>query len=174
MQAVIIDSDKLQQELATAADKFVGLLEKVPEDYFNGIPFEGSWTPGQVGEHVLLFLSGIASVLRLPGADAARPADEYEPLMKDIFLNFEKRYTAPQNVKPSGGPFDKTQLIGDLNDKAATIEKDIKEKDLARICTGAPFPTIGELTGLEWVYFGIYHLARHTYQLENMQPYYIK
>lgn len=174
MSDIIIDVSKLQQDFTVSQEGFVSLLEKVPEDYFNGIPFEGSWTPAQVGEHVRLFLSGITQVLQLPGSDAARPAGACEPQLKAIFLNFEKKATAPPNVKPSGGPFDKTTLVGAIKNQAAIIENDIKEKDLTRICTGAAFPTIGEMTGLEWVYFGIYHLSRHTYQLENMQPYYIK
>lgn len=85
MEAIIIDADNLQQELATATDKFVDLLGKAPDNYFNSTPFEGSWTPGQVGEHVLLFLSGIESVLQLPGSDVARPIDQYRSLLKDIF-----------------------------------------------------------------------------------------
>ncbi len=168
MQTEIIDTKKIRQAFISAASDFILLLEKVPEDRLNTAPFEGSWTPGQVADHVTKFLSGIAQVQKSPQVAPGRPVDQYEPAMRAIFLDFERKATAPPNVVPGSGPFDRQQQVALLKEISAVIETHITETWLGKICAGIPFPTLAELTGLEWIYFGTYHLQRHTHQLETI------
>lgn len=168
MQTEIINTKKIQQAFARAASELILLLEKVPEERFNTIPFEGSWTPGQVGDHVTKFLSGIVQVQKSPQVTAGRPVDQYEPAMRAIFLDFERKAAAPPNVVPGSGPFNRQQQVALLKEISAVIETHITEAWLGKICAGIPFPTLAELTGLEWICFGTYHLQRHTHQLETI------
>ena len=51
------NNKQTQDELVNALTKvyhdFIGTLEKFNNDQINEIPFEGSWTPGQVADHIV-------------------------------------------------------------------------------------------------------------------------
>ncbi|WP_018631185.1 DinB family protein [Niabella aurantiaca] len=172
MQTVTVDTAQLPRDFTAAAEDFINLLRSVPADAFNRVPFEGSWSPAQVGDHVRKFLKGISGALTLPRSEPERAPDAHEPVLREIFLNFGKKATAPPFVVPSSGQIDRGQLMTALGEAVAEIAGDIGKKNLSMICNGAPFPTLGDMTGLEWVLFGTYHLRRHTHQLEQMQPYF--
>lgn len=172
MQTMTIDTTQLLRNFNAAADKFTGVLDSFSRETFNQVPFKNSWSPAQVGDHVLRFLKGTNSALTVPKATTERAPDAHEPLLREIFLNFERKAKAPAFVVPSDEKLDKTALLEALNDIHKTLDNRIGEGDLQKLCTGVPFPTIGDLTGLEWVLFAGYHLRRHTRQLQQMQPYF--
>ncbi|MBZ4190398.1 DinB family protein [Niabella beijingensis] len=169
MQTTTAENGQLLREFSTAADTFIRTLSRVPEAAFNTAPFEGSWSPAQVGDHVLKFLSGIKGALALPQAEPGRAPDAHEPLLREIFLNFERKAKAPAIVAPSDETIHKDALMHALKGTSEILGTQIGEGNLLLLCEGAPFPTIGDMTGLEWVLFGTYHLQRHTRQLVQMQ-----
>ncbi|WP_300598464.1 DinB family protein [Niabella sp.] len=172
MQTMTNDTTALLRDFTAAADDFTNLLESFAPEVFNQAPFEGSWSPAQVGDHVLKFLSGTKSALSVPKAIPGRAPDAHEPLLREIFLNFEWKAKAPASVVPSDEQIDKAQLLHALKEIRETLSVRIGEEDLLMLCAGVSFPTIGDLTGQEWVLFADYHLRRHTHQLQQMQPYF--
>lgn len=160
------------QELETIAtnsfSQFIQTLSSADENYFNIVPFENSWTAGQVGEHVFKFQSGIVNVSKSETIKPGRAFDEYAAFIKNMFLNFELKMNSPEFVQPGNEPVDKNSLIRNLENTAEKILHLIKTVDLKLLCKGFEFPTIGELTRYELVCFGIYHTQRHTHQLENI------
>lgn len=171
MQTTGVDTEKLLPDFTAAAGTFTGVLKTVPGEVFNRVPFEGSWSPAQVGDHVLKFLNGIKAALELPQAEPGRAPDAHEPVLREIFLNFERKAKAPAFVEPATGHIDKTALLNALEETTGALNTRIGDGRLLTLCAGAPFPTLGDMTGMEWVLFGNYHLQRHTRQLEQMQPF---
>ncbi|MBO9594993.1 MAG: DinB family protein [Niabella sp.] len=172
MQTITNDTAELLRDFTAAADHFTNLLESFSPDVLNRAPFEGSWSPAQVGDHVLKFLNGTKSALSVPKATPERAPDAHEPMLREIFLNFERKAKAPAVVVPSDEPIDRTQLLHALKEIRESLGARIREEDLLMLCAGVPFPTIGDLTGMEWVLFADYHLRRHTRQLQQMKPYF--
>ncbi|MGJ7033249.1 DinB family protein [Niabella hirudinis] len=172
MQKIEDHTAMLFRQFMISANAFVEGLKTVPGADFNRVPFDGSWSPAQVGDHVLKFLNGIKDVLKLPTAEPGRAPDAHEPVLREIFLNFEQKSKAPAFIEPSADPIDKGVLLSTLAATVAALGVKIKKSPLLKLYEGAPFPTIGDLTGMEWVLFGTYHLQRHTHQLEQMRPYF--
>lgn len=171
MQQTIPDRTLLKQEASRSFDRFIQLLSSVHADRFHTIPFAGSWTAAQTGDHVRKFLEGVAQAGDLPAAAAERYCDDFVEPLRLMFLNFDIKMQAPEFVQPDSRPADKDILIRKLSAASGKVLHLIQEEDLTLICKGFDFPTIGELTRLEWVYFGIWHTQRHTHQLKNMMLY---
>jgi hypothetical protein len=138
------------------------------EHWFNQIPFEGSWTPGQVVQHIKLSAGNFAHVLNGEVATTERPIDEKVAILKDIFLNYESKMKSPDFIKPPFDNYDKEQLLGEISAIKRDIAKEIPTLDLSKTCLAFELPRMGHLTRLEAIYFVIYHTQRHVNQLKNI------
>src|SRR6478609_9479143 len=71
----------------------------------NTVPFEGSWTPGQLSEH--LEKSYGVDTLYAETADTTRdPASMIAPI-KAIFLDFSTKMESPDFIYPRGDHYEK-------------------------------------------------------------------
>lgn len=163
-----LSTTQLLNSFDSTASEFLSLLSSFDESEFNVIPFEGSWTAGQLGEHILKSATGITQMLSGNALPADRPADKNVETLKLIFLDFTTKGKAAIPVTPSDDPKDKEKLINALSEKMADMRHIAKTSDLSLLCTAVPFPTIGLLTRWEWISFVIYHTQRHTHQLQNI------
>lgn len=163
-----INLKAISEEASETFNGFICTLQSVEDKKFNMIPFEGSWTAAQVGDHVQQFLNGVTKVGEQPVEQPARHYDDFIQPLRQLFLNFDIRMKSPDFVAPSNEPVDKELLIMQLKDTSGKILHLIAEEDLTLLCKGFELPTMGELTRLEWAYFGIYHTQRHTHQLQNI------
>ena len=147
-------------------------LARFTEDQFNTAPFDGSWTPGQVAEHVLLSVSGGLAVIRgAVNSTGRNPAEQVEPL-RSLFLNFEIKMKGPDFVQPTDKPKDKAALTATLRHTWEEIAVFAANHDLHLLCSQFEMPSFGALTRLEWLWFMIFHTQRHIYQLKNMLPFF--
>lgn len=168
MQQTIPDKKTLRAEAQKTLGEFTLLLSSLQDDHFHRTPFKGSWTPAQTGDHVIKFLGGVAQLKELPAEPTGRYCDDFVEALRLMFLNFDIRMNAPDFVRPADRPADKDLLTRQLSTVSEKVLHLIDEEDLTLLCKGAEFPTIGEMTRLEWIYFAIYHTQRHTRQLKNI------
>ncbi|MDR6942342.1 DinB family protein [Mucilaginibacter pocheonensis] len=139
------------------------------QEQFNLVPFVGSWTAGQVAEHIIRFSSGGAPILNAPGTVSERdPAEKIEQL-RDLFLNFNIKMIAPAFIEPSGGPHQKNTVISSLENCFSPMIELSKSQDLTLIYPDFDLPQFGTLTRLEWAYFMLFHTQRHIRQLNNIK-----
>ena len=175
MEAQAINTENLTLSTVVAAqveavkDKLLQTLKPVKQDEINHIPFAGSWTPGQVGEHINLSVSGMIDILGAPARATTREPDQYVKGIRDMFLNFRLKFQAAQNITPTAEHHDKIALITTLTDTFQKFIDIILSEDLTGTFPDAQFPGIGPLTRLEWVYLTIYHTQRHIHQLKEMR-----
>ncbi len=88
---------QLSEEISTVFDDVIHTIGEVPEEIFNKVPFEDSWTIGQVSEHIVICSRGIPDS---HVKEAGRAYDENEETLKSIFLDGAK-------VKGGGGRYPK-------------------------------------------------------------------
>ena len=148
--------------------KLLQALSSFNEEELNTIPFEGSWTAGEVGEHLLKAGSGLTQLLLGNTQPANRPQDKNVKAIESIFLDFTKKAKSAQAICPSNEPKDKKKLIGSLKETMDDIRQTADLLDLSLACMDFPFPTSGEFTRWEWISFVICHTIKHTYQIENI------
>jgi hypothetical protein len=137
------------------------------EEQLNTVPFEGSWTAGQVAEHTIKALSGLSRLMNGPAEKTDRDPAEKIKGIEDLFLDFTVKMQSPDFILPSAGPQQKASLLRSVEEsKKAMLEA--LEKDLTLCCNGAELPGFGKLTRLEWIHFFLAHTQRHTQQLKNI------
>lgn len=136
---------------------------------FNSLPFPGSWTAGQVSEHILLSASGGVKVLNEGGQPTERLPAEKVDALGDLFLNFDIKMISPDFIQPSDEPQDKDELLHSLGSTFEEMVTLSKELDLTLTYTGFEMPQFGMLTRLEWLSFILYHTQRHIRQLQNIR-----
>src|ERR1700744_2376376 len=100
--------NNLQNIIATAKDEFLKALDLFDQDNINTVPFEGSWTGGQVAEHILKSVSGILETLNSPSKPTERNPEEFVKPLGDAFLNMDIKFQSPDFIIPSDSPKDKS------------------------------------------------------------------
>lgn len=160
-----VEKDNLHKALATAFNEFIEVFSSFDESQINFIPFAGSWTPAQVAAHIILATDGVPDTTSKP---SDREADLNLPRIRPWWEDLNKKFNAPEPLRPDDQPRLKNELINDLY---RVREKDLEiiaNKDLTLICLDFELPTIGYLTRYEWLWFIQMHLKRHSYQLQNI------
>lgn len=160
--------NELLTALTKTTDELISLLTALSGEQLNQVPYTGSWTAGQLGDH--LYKSyGIAAVLHGKTEPTSRPVEEKIGPIKDVFLNFEIKMQSPDFIVPGTGPFDKDILLAGLSDRINGIKQFIeKEEDLTLTCLDFELPNAGKLTRMEWVEFLTVHTVRHVHQLKKI------
>lgn len=158
-------------ELATAVkhtgSRFIDSLSAFSETDMNKVPYEGSWTGGQVAEHIIK-ANGV-DLLFAPGAPAERDPAQHVQTIRDIFLNFDAKYTAPERLTPQDGFHAKEPLLNTLHHQWSRLEDAVQTQDLSEMCNTFEFPGIGQLTKLEVVNLIESHTQRHLRQLDRIR-----
>lgn len=160
-----MDTIKLMQEINQTADIFINLISRFDNKQLNTIPFQGSWTAGQVADHVIKATSGLPdnrtrSVDRIP--------DEQVEGIKSVFLDFTVKFQAPDFIIPGEGPFDPDFILHQLSRVKKQNIAAAMNKDISKLCLDLELPGFGFLTRYEWLQFSVYHTQRHIHQLRNI------
>ena len=158
---ISIEFEGVKRELIQAISAF-------NEEEFNTIPFKGSWTAGQVAEHVYKSVSAFTKGLYGKVKPTTRQPDEKVEPIRKAFMDFDTKMSSPDFILPSNAFHDKNAILSSLKSTMDKISEAIKKFDLSETCLSFVPPAIGELTRLESIYFVIYHTKRHIHQLKNI------
>ena len=154
----------LISELRQTFDHLVQTINKFDEDSLNRVPFAGSWTAGQVGEHLVIATAGIPDSKT---TNTDRSFDEQVPATKAMFFDLNQKFEAMDILQPKQTKHDKATLIAQIRTNEALCEE-AASKDLEALCLDMELPVFGFLTRFEWVKFVIYHTQRHIMQIEKI------
>lgn len=158
---------ELLKELTNTKDELLKVLSSFNDNQFDTVSFEGSWTAGQVMQHILLSASSV-KVLRGPVKKSNREPDEHVAKLQSIFLDFSTKFKSPEFIVPENKHYDLKELQASFENITAELKEIIQTADLSEICLNAP-PILGELTRLELIRFISFHTQRHTQQLKNIK-----
>src|SRR5688572_27226011 len=78
--------DQTTSHINTAFDNFITAFDRFTAEQINVVPFEDSWTAGQVAEHIIKATGGLPDN-KTQHAD--RPADAKVRDIEAVFLNFD-------------------------------------------------------------------------------------
>lgn len=160
--------DILKSESEKTFSGLYGVLAPLTDQMINTIPFEGSWTAGQVLEHVIKSASGLPEVCGGPVTHTDRPRDEKVAAIQKLFLDFSVKFQSPDFILPGNDPQHKTILTNALKKTEQRINHIAATQDLGVECLAFELPGFGKLTRYELLSFVLIHAQRHTRQLENI------
>jgi hypothetical protein len=154
------------QDLTQTKAQLLLAISAIEEEKFNTVPFEGSWTAGQISDHLLK--ADDVSVLYAETLPSERPIDEKVHAISGIFLNFDLKLAPPARIIPPDTHQDKEimlKVLGNVFDKLIEAANTL---DLSAICTAWVIPAFGPLTRLEFLWLYNVHTIRHTRQLKKI------
>ena len=156
-------------ELLTAVDEaisqMVALMSPLDENQVNAIPYEDSWTAGQLFSHVTKSINGMAGAMLKDSEPAERDPGEKITGLKSAFLDFSTKMKSPDFIIPDEGPFQKQASIAALTASFGKLKENTSKANLNDLLTGLP---MGEVTKLELLHFLLYHTQRHLHQMNKI------
>ena len=162
-----MDKQKLATQVEQTGAAIIDELNLFSEEQLNAVPFEGSWTGGQVGEHLLKSAGVVDAVFGRTAPTTSRPPDEKVPMLR-MFLDFSIKMKSPDFILPSDGFHARQPLIDQLQKDWDRLGEAVDTLDLSETCLDFEMPSVGHLTRLEWISFYVYHTKRHLHQLRNI------
>jgi hypothetical protein len=148
-------------------NELVSLLEPLAEDKLNQVPFPGSWTAGQLGEHLLKSYLSV-DLSRAKAVPSSRPSGAKSAQIDSVFLDFTTKYQPPAFIVPSTGKISGVKLVSELRQAADGIAAFAKTHDLSFTCPDFEVIGFGDMTAQEWIRFLTAHSQRHVHQLRNI------
>ena len=159
----------LPLEINKAFDGMIDTLSSINDNEIDTIPFDNSWTAGQVAEHIIKSAGNIPQFFSENVELIERPMGEKEDEIKEVFLDYSIKMESPDFIVPSSGKHNNNELIDDLKKLKKEAVDAAEKMDLAWTCKSFEFPGWGFLTRYEWLVFIACHVQRHTHQLKNVK-----
>lgn len=158
----------LSHSLGNAFNELVAALSSLDERELNTAPFTGSWTAGQVGDHLRQSYN-IMECLTGRTEPTTRDPGAYVAPLSQQFLNFEIKMQSPDFILPKEGFIEKDRLLSSLRKRTAAVASfAASDVDMTLTCLDFELPTLGTLTRQEWLNFVLVHTLRHNHQLANI------
>lgn len=165
----MITNTSTKEEILTAIGEAVsdigGLMSSLDETQVNTIPYDDSWTAGQLFNHVTKSISGMGAVMQKEAAAAERDPGEKIAGFRDTFLNFSIKMKSPDIIVPDDGPFEKHASIHALTAAFEKMKEPAQKANVSELLTGLP---MGDVTKLELLHFVFYHTQRHLHQMQKI------
>jgi hypothetical protein len=159
---------EIAPEIETVTNELVQVISSFTGEQINTVPFEGSWTPGQVVDHLMKSAERLTKNIYGATIGTERKPDEKIEIIASIFLNFSSKLNSPDFIIPEKMDHDKKKLIDRVITTMAKVAEGAKTLQLSETCLDFELPRLGKLTRLEWSYFILYHTQRHIRQLKNI------
>jgi hypothetical protein len=140
-------------------------LAGMDDHLINRIPYEGSWTAAQVFDHVTKSINGLSGSLKKPSVPAGRDVEARIPELEKVFLDFSHKLKSPDFILPGKGPFEKQQVLDNLNAAFEHLKENSADADMEDLVEGLP---LGPITKLEILHFLRIHAERHVHQMEKI------
>jgi len=159
---------EIASEIETTTNELAQLVASFTPEQVNTIPFENSWTPGQVVDHILKSVASITKTINGTTRPTDRNPVEKKEMIEGVFLNFTKKLNSPDFIIPPKADHDKKDLVQAITTAMAKVMQASQKLDLSATCVDFELPGMGKLTRLEWTWFIVYHTKRHIHQLKNI------
>ena len=157
---------ELLDQFDITMQKLLQLLSLLSDEQLNTVPFEDSWTAGQVGDHLYKSYD-VIGILRGNTEPTERPAGQKLDGIRKMLLDFTTKLDAPPETLPTHDPIHTQALLAALPERIAQQREVLLHDDLSPVCLDFAIPGAGHFTRLEWLGYNTLHTQRHIYQLKN-------
>lgn len=158
----------LKNEIDQAMAKLIALLSSIEDQKINSVPFEGSWTAGQLAKHMILSIGGAVQLMNGPFKETDRKPDQHVAEIEASFLNFNIKMESPEFIRPPKITYSKKDLVHSLEQIKEELNSALQSVDMTQTCILYELPVLGYLTRLEAAAFVRAHTLRHIHQLEKI------
>jgi hypothetical protein len=165
----MITETSTKEELLTAVEEAISgmsaLMMKLDEKQINSVPYENSWTAGQLLNHVTQSNNGMAKAMLQEPTPVDSDATEKIAGFKKVLLDLSSKLKSPDFILPKDGPYEKKGVIHELKISFNHFRENTEKANMNDMVEGMPF---GPVSKLELLHFVLYHTQRHLHQLKNI------
>ncbi|PKB15190.1 DinB family protein [Flavobacterium sp. 5] len=158
----------LKQNITEIFKELDEKLSSFSESQINKKPFEGSWTAGQLAQHLILGCSGLSKLCDGKTEKTDRDPSEKIDVIKSVFLNFDTKMQSPEFLYTEDKEYNQILLLLALQKIEQELLHISNNYDLTLTCLDFVIPSFGKLTIYEWIYFDLIHIQRHLKQLNTI------
>jgi DinB superfamily len=163
----------MNTDLITSIKQTMEELQKVfssfTQQQIDKVPFEGSWTAGQVSEHIIKSIGNLPEFFNSNTVPTnERPFDAHVATLQHIFLDFNTKMQSPEFILPQATHHDKEAMLESFSSLKEQMINAAETSDITLTCKNFEMPGIGFLTRFEWLNFFVVHTQRHTHQVKNI------
>jgi hypothetical protein len=159
---------ELEKNIKSTFEELYATISAFNDSQIDVVPFSGSWTPGQVAEHIIKSISGIPNLCDGSTKVSHRAADEKTEAIRKLFLDFTQKFQSPDFIVPIETQHNKANILHALKRTEGNFLNVARTHDLSLICLDFELFGFGHLTKLELLDFGLTHTQRHIRQLKNI------
>jgi len=159
------DKNEILKAIDEAITELAGHMSSLDDIQVNSIPYEGSWTAGQLFNHVTKSINGMAGSMLKESRPAERDPRERIAGLKKAFLDFSTKMKSPDFIIPEEGPYETRSSIDELRSSFELLKENTNRANLNELLEGLP---LGEITKLELLHFVLYHTQRHLHQMKKI------
>lgn len=141
------------------------------QEEINLVTYKGSWTAGQVVQHIIIACSGYPELFAGHKEQTNRKPDENIKELETVFLNFDVKMDAPDFLKPKIIDYNKNSLSLSLLKIESDLLNAADKYNLTLTCLDFQLPNSGKFTIYEWISFALIHIQRHIKQLNDIFGY---
>lgn len=163
-----MEKQEISDLLKAGKEELLTLLESISENNINKIPFKDSWTAAELADHLVKSTSSFSKLLKNKVEDTPADFPDRVENIKDVMLDFDKKFQAPEFIIPKKNNCKKDKLLITLNSLFEDLINSVSSLDLSKTCTLFEMPGVGKVTRREAVWFVIYHTQQHNHQLKNI------
>lgn len=163
-----MEKDQIKADLKKSTKELLDLLDRIKEDQFNVPPKDGGWTIGQVAEHLIKVETSTVRLFSGNVEATKRNPEEKVSSIKERFLDSDKKMKAFGPIIPDEDNKDKELALEKIQDLRQKLIGLIELQDMTELIVDFSHPLFGPLTRVEWIYFNIYHSARHSKQVRRI------
>ena len=161
----------IQKDIIETFKNLNEIFQSFSEDQINIVPFEESWTAGQLIQHIILACSGYPKLFSGNKEKTNRKPDQQVKGLEELFLNFDIKMDSPDFLKPEIKDYNKNLLSLSLLKIESDLLNASEMYDLTLLCLDFQLPNSEKFTIYEWISFALIHTQRHTKQLHDIYEY---
>ena len=168
MDMIKYESEKLDltSRCENAFSKLISFVDSAQQDLYNK-PVANGWSVGQVVEHVIMSSSGLKQFLS-EATSSSDPYDSKVPEIRAMILNTTQNLKTPDTLIPPFNIYNSQQHTQQLTAISREINDCIRTLDFRNKIETFPMPPFGYMSIFEWLTFTVFHISRHTLQLERL------
>lgn len=161
-------SDIIAGDLRENTENLFRFLDNVDERIFDNKPSDNEWSVKDCCEHIIIIENSLTHILKGNTKETTKDPERKIELIRNVFQNLEKKYHAPEAIKPVGTIKNKEEV----KEKFSRIRNELlrigNEMNWTDVCLDFRNVGFGIMTRVEWIYFCIYHTERHLHQMRSI------
>ena len=165
MKAEVYELPELLNQYDEPTNNLTLLYSGLGEDQVNEIPYPDSWTPGQLFQHIYLYVDGIANEILIETEKINRDPTLALDGLQQTFLDFNTKMKSPDFIDPEDKLYEKQVSIDQLKSAFNLLKENAAHIDMNEEMKDFP---VGKVSKLEILHFVVYHTQRHLRQLKKM------